>query len=186
MIDIRSQKEMNEKPDVFENVSEVDFYTVPFDSDDFAYNFAKDPTKLTISLEEGYVKLLEQKSTVANIFLIISKAMKKGTVLYHCSGGKDRTGLISMLLLSLVGVSNADILSDFNASYNFLSKNPAIQDFMNRFGRLYCECKPDLMQSAIDYIACTYGGVYNYLLSCGVEEDILREIKDVFTEREHI
>ena len=34
----------------------------------------------------------------------------------HCSRGHDRTGIISMLMLAVVGVSSADIVSDYELS----------------------------------------------------------------------
>ena len=39
-----------------------------------------------------------------------------GGVLVHCGRGRDRTGLISMVLLSLAGVGVADIVEDYRAS----------------------------------------------------------------------
>jgi len=41
---------------------------------------------------------------------------KPGGVLFHCKRGHDRTGIISLLLLSLVGVSHEDILADYELS----------------------------------------------------------------------
>ncbi|TBN56718.1 tyrosine-protein phosphatase [Glaciihabitans arcticus] len=40
-----------------------------------------------------------------------------GVVLVHCSGGKDRTGLVSALLLILAGVERAAILDDYEAAF---------------------------------------------------------------------
>jgi protein-tyrosine phosphatase len=39
-----------------------------------------------------------------------------GGVLLHCGRGRDRTGLVSMVLLSLAGVRPADIIEDYRAS----------------------------------------------------------------------
>jgi protein-tyrosine phosphatase len=39
-----------------------------------------------------------------------------GAVLIHCSGGRDRTGLIALVLLSLAGVDRAAIVADYEAS----------------------------------------------------------------------
>ncbi|MFK0252257.1 tyrosine-protein phosphatase [Streptomyces sp. NPDC090445] len=36
-----------------------------------------------------------------------------GPAVFHCASGKDRTGLIAALLLTLLGVSEEDILADF-------------------------------------------------------------------------
>ena len=41
---------------------------------------------------------------------------KPGGVLFHCKRGHDRTGIIALLLLALVGVSPEDILADYELS----------------------------------------------------------------------
>ena len=41
---------------------------------------------------------------------------KSGGVLFHCKRGHDRTGIIGLLLLSLVGVAPEDILADYELS----------------------------------------------------------------------
>lgn len=43
-------------------------------------------------------------------------AAAPGTVLYHCAVGRDRTGLITLLLLTLAGVEPAAIADDYAAS----------------------------------------------------------------------
>jgi protein-tyrosine phosphatase len=39
-----------------------------------------------------------------------------GGVLFHCMGGRDRTGMIAMLVLALVGVAHEDIAADYELS----------------------------------------------------------------------
>lgn len=41
---------------------------------------------------------------------------KPGGVLFHCKRGHDRTGIIALLLLALVGVSPEDIVADYELS----------------------------------------------------------------------
>ena len=41
---------------------------------------------------------------------------RPGGVLYHCMGGRDRTGMITMLVLALVGVAPEDIAADYELS----------------------------------------------------------------------
>ncbi|NYI06364.1 tyrosine-protein phosphatase [Allostreptomyces psammosilenae] len=40
-------------------------------------------------------------------------AAEDGPVVFHCASGKDRTGLLAALVLSLLGVDEADIVEDF-------------------------------------------------------------------------
>lgn len=43
-------------------------------------------------------------------------AAPPGGIIFHCSAGRDRTGLIAALLLQLVGVPNAAIVDDYEIS----------------------------------------------------------------------
>ena len=37
----------------------------------------------------------------------------EGAILFNCTAGKDRTGIVAALLLGLVGVSSDDIIYDY-------------------------------------------------------------------------
>lgn len=41
-----------------------------------------------------------------------------GCVVFHCAGGKDRTGLLALVLLSLVGVTPDEIIADYLLTYD--------------------------------------------------------------------
>jgi len=41
---------------------------------------------------------------------------RRGGVLFHCARGQDRTGIIALLLLALVGVTPDDIVADYELS----------------------------------------------------------------------
>lgn len=40
-----------------------------------------------------------------------------GCVVFHCSGGKDRTGLLALVLLTLIGATQDEIIADYLLSY---------------------------------------------------------------------
>ncbi|SBW19377.1 protein tyrosine/serine phosphatase [Candidatus Protofrankia californiensis] len=67
------------------------------------------------ALAEGYYKnLIEGAPTIGKIFGVIADSLDKDVpVLFHCAAGRDRTGLIAAILLSLVGVRNDEIARDF-------------------------------------------------------------------------
>ncbi|MFG1705467.1 tyrosine-protein phosphatase [Nonomuraea sp. M3C6] len=63
-----------------------------------------------------YRVFLERKaSRCAAVLAAIARA-RQGGVLVHCGLGRDRTGLIAMLLLALAGVRSDDIASDYELS----------------------------------------------------------------------
>ncbi|WP_143462330.1 tyrosine-protein phosphatase [Levilactobacillus enshiensis] len=46
----------------------------------------------------------------------------KGPVLYHCKHGNDRTGIATVILMSILGISNQSIINDYLMSNNYVSK----------------------------------------------------------------
>lgn len=68
----------------------------------------------------------------------------EGGVLFHCAGGRDRTGLISMVLLSIAGVEAEAIVDDYletvrlgdlrAASANRNNDEALIEQLLSRYG----------------------------------------------------
>lgn len=46
----------------------------------------------------------------------------EGAVLVHCAGGRDRTGMITMMLLLLAGVDHDDIAADYELSFRAVNE----------------------------------------------------------------
>ena len=49
-------------------------------------------------------------------FFRLLLSTENGAILYHCTQGKDRTGIASALILSALGASRETIIADFNAT----------------------------------------------------------------------
>lgn len=94
-------------------------------------------------------------------------------IIFHCSTGKDRTGLSSVIILSILGVSKKVIKEDYMAS-NFYRRsiNDAIvkkfkekiksEDKLN-FLKFMLEVKEELVDAFFEEINNKYGGMDNYL-----------------------
>ena len=67
---------------------------------------------------ENYYRMIENDRAIADIF--VTMANSAGGILFHCQEGKDRTGIISALLLLLAGVSDIDIYADYEISNIYL------------------------------------------------------------------
>ena len=57
-----------------------------------------------------------------------------GGVLFHCMGGRDRTGMIAMLVLTLVGVTPDDIAADYELSAGAHPDSAAVLAGLERAG----------------------------------------------------
>jgi protein-tyrosine phosphatase len=75
-----------------------------------------------------YRPFLEHKAERCAAAVAAVADARPGGVLVHCTIGRDRTGLVSLLLLALVGVGPADIADDYELS------NPRLEPLRGRSG----------------------------------------------------
>lgn len=95
-------------------------------------------------------------------FKIISKP-ENLPALFHCSAGKDRTGLAAALFLSALGTPREVIYSDYLLSAPYLrAKYAAIVDADPGREALYT-VRREYLEAAFEEIERHYGGVENYL-----------------------
>eukprot|EP00277_Geminigera_cryophila_P017296 CAMPEP_0179441318 /NCGR_PEP_ID=MMETSP0799-20121207/24890_1 /TAXON_ID=46947 /ORGANISM="Geminigera cryophila, Strain CCMP2564" /LENGTH=369 /DNA_ID=CAMNT_0021225493 /DNA_START=3 /DNA_END=1112 /DNA_ORIENTATION=- len=102
-------------------------------------------------------------------------------VAFYCTAGKDRTGLIAMLVLSVLGVDDEAIVSDYVLSDSVYSD---MKDKSAMVGALQQEnLDPDtflraprsVMDSTMKLLRKEYGGPHKYLESIGFgPADVLR------------
>lgn len=73
----------------------------------------------------GYRDIIKnQKPALARVFTALAKGATY-PVIVHCAGGKDRTGIVSALLLDLLGVSRPQIIQDYMLSEDTGAVDPA-------------------------------------------------------------
>jgi hypothetical protein len=101
-------------------------------------------------------------------------------VLVHCTQGKDRTGLIIMLLLFLMEVDDGIVDSDYRLSERELE--PEMEERIKEIssiglGEQFAVCPPDVVSSVHGHIKEKCGGVREYLLEVGVKGEVIDVIK---------
>lgn len=110
--------------------------------------------------------------------------------LCHCTGGKDRTGIATSLVLELLGVDGDAIVDDFLLTnvYRTPHRVVALRDGLTTAGVNVADAIPVLgvSRSAITVaramIADDYGGAERYLLDGGLDLDAPRIIRDMLLE----
>jgi protein-tyrosine phosphatase len=111
--------------------------------------------------------MLEQVQTELKEVLEVIATASPGPLLFHCMAGKDRTGLIAALLLSLADASPEAIAYDYAASTENL-REPYLQR--------YNDADP---AAVIDAVHCPEQGIHNmlaYLEQAGGPRAYLEEI----------
>ena len=113
-------------------------------------------------------------------------AEAEGCVLFHCTTGKDRTGILTCCLLGALGVSREDIAADYCLSQVYLqdmfaamrSGTLVIAEGRTHFEEYVFQTPFTAMTKFYDYFIEEYGSVHNYLLDIGVTEETLEKLRE--------
>lgn len=117
-------------------------------------------------------------SALTEVAEVIDDREQLHAVAFHCSLGKDRTGLLAAMLLSLLGVDTEQIINDYSRSSNAT----AVQlQWLWSFGFVGDEigdedltdglwsAKPETLRSTLAWIEDRFGGFENYLIDNGLD-----------------
>ncbi|KAK5076789.1 hypothetical protein LTR51_002474 [Lithohypha guttulata] len=115
---------------------------------------------------------------IKEVFKVLSN-VESYPVLVHCTQGKDRTGLIVLLVLLLCGIDPALISDDYTKSEQELA--PEFEDRMKEISSIgldetFAKCPSDFVPKIVGFIDTEYEGVENYLRKIGVEEEQIHTI----------
>lgn len=174
IIDLRSTFEINRNPCFLKDIEGFNYKHCQM------YGFEQLPQKEE-DVAALYYKNLESSNAIFDVMKILADA--KSGVLFHCSAGKDRTGIISALLLSLVGVPKNDILVDYQISYTYILEmvkqlhmdNPDLPSFIG-------QSKIEYIDDFLQHFNKKYGSVENYFLEIGLTKKEIQAIKSKLTE----
>lgn len=123
-----------------------------------------------------YLEFLERRRPQFGEAIAAVADAPEGTVVVHCHGGKDRTGLVVALLLRLVGVDIETIAADYSLSGPNLRERTAAwvaaaEDDVERERRRRIGSAPaEAMAAVLEELERRYGSVREYMRAAGVED----------------
>jgi protein tyrosine/serine phosphatase len=156
VIDLRAPRELTERPNPMRD--SPGYRHVPMFGDrdlDFL-------TELR-DLPGSYLwKVDNCREAIAAILTEIAKA-PPGGVLFHCLAGKDRTGVVAALLLTMAGVGRDAVVEDYRLSD----------------GTMPTEFRPvpEVMLGLLDHLDHHHGGVPAYLEGIGVGASVQETLR---------
>jgi len=176
VIDLRSTTEQALRPSPYEQDLKVDFYNVSL------FENANPKVMVTLPLDilkSMYIEmLLEHQEEIKAVLTLMANA-KEGLILFNCAAGKDRTGVIAMLLLGLAKVPNRDIVSNYEVSFTNLKRSMFFSQRKDNISHLMYSTN-DYMEETLRYLKAHYGNTEDYLISIGLTKEILQKLKDRF------
>ncbi len=127
------------------------------------------------SLSAGYVKMIEDApERIVCLLRTIADRLPEGAVFFHCTAGKDRTGVLSAMIYLLCGVSSMDIVADYQVSEAYQKRNP-LYDKIPEELRSYMATPPETMEGFLaGAVQRNYTGL---LMKNGLEADTIEKLK---------
>jgi protein-tyrosine phosphatase len=130
----------------------------------------------------SYVDFLERyRDRFGTAFAAVADA--DGAVVVHCMGGKDRTGLVSAVLLRLAGVDLQTIGADYSLSSANLA--PRSAQWLDAAGddserakrRKLTDTPAGAMVRVLEEIERRYGDVTSYLRAAGLSDEQIDRLR---------
>lgn len=177
IVDLRSPFELRFMPDSFSSGCRRDFEYISSPMLDQLNSSGFNGT-LPERMSDVYRELLDDDAE--DVRAVMEALGRPGCSLFHCRAGKDRTGVIAMLLLQLVGVDDAHIIADYTATQRYMGRGlrvqrAAVSVFLRReVPRCLFEAAPEEMERALAHLKGRYGDARTYLIGhAGCPEELV-------------
>jgi protein-tyrosine phosphatase len=140
--------------------------------------------------DDGYLDMVERARPM---FVAMLSGLADGDglpALFHCTGGKDRTGISGALLLELLGVPRDVAMSDFLATNVFRTpvRARALEAQLDAVGIAIADALPILGVTRSALVAAwrriddEFGGTVPYLLAGGMDESVPDRLRALLLE----
>lgn len=185
VIDLRTGTEIARAPSLVNGIAGVDYMNIPLFDDLSPEALAKVDVPEAHPLLSFYISALETRGLAIRDILSSIAISDEGAVLFNCTAGKDRTGIIAALLLGLAGVSESDIVEDYALTEQmipdlvaeFLSISRANGGDVQSYATLL-ESPADTMEKTLAHIRTEHGSIRDYVRRLGFERADLNRLID--------
>lgn len=138
------------------------------------------------NMGEFYLHLFKH----TNIGLRVSEALEiladpgNRPLVFHCVGGKDRTGILAAITLSLLGVSNADIIEDYALTEKHMpilisriSRDLKRAALLEKLPHFVAEASAESMASFLESVQQEHGSIMGLMKGYGVSNALTHRLR---------
>jgi protein tyrosine/serine phosphatase len=160
----------------------------PFADDEIYVNLpVEDPADvkdIDSTMGALYLEMLDARPDLFAATLGAMADAEPGAVLVHCAAGKDRTGLVVALALSVAGAAAEVVAADYTLSGERLAPGLEAElakvsdDEQRAFFREHSMTPSEFMTGVLEHLEEQYGGVEAYLRRGGMTDDQLSALRE--------
>ena len=188
VIDLRTPGETEAAPNPFAARDGVDYHNLPLFDDLAPAALGQAKTASDDPLLDFYIAALHRRQAAIRAILTTMADARDGAILFNCTAGKDRTGIVAALLLSLADVSRDDIVADYAISAELISE--LVAEFLElsrqrggdtvSYARMLRSPGPT-MARALSSIDTEHGSLDDYLIAAGMDAAQIARLRNRLT-----
>lgn len=179
VIDLRRDQEIEE---FYKNIDKVrdnfDYCQISLAKTHFGHKEIQAIIDGEVSVGKSYRDLIDNYEAVKEILTIIANTEE--SVIFHCQEGKDRTGIIAMIIYGLLNVDPIDIIADYEISsayLGYISEYDQEDDFS-----VFRITNPYNMKEAYSYVIERYGTFESYAKALDLDFDLVEKLRKKMLE----
>lgn len=196
--DLRLHEEVTQNPDRVRDNSQIRYSHKPlFAPDDTRKRLQAllfDQSKLSELMRESYTDIFLD----ANAPLygeVLRELLQPGALpaIVHCTAGKDRTGIATMLLMLVLGVDESTIIADYSLSNHYFAAFRRYTADVVRKLRWFglnadsltplLVAQPEILRASLDHLRTKHGGAERYLRdAAGLTDAEFAALRALFLE----
>jgi len=142
-------------------------------------------------VERYHEMTVEGAVALATLVRLVATDPDAVPLVFHCSAGKDRTGVAAAVLLGLLGVPDEHIVADYAHSAVAMddlvawvrANDPGAADSMTAQPATFLAAPAAAMHGFLDELRDRIGGVEEYVISIGVDDDTIDLLRRTYVRR---
>jgi len=187
VIDLRTAQELVQQGNGHLKLTDIKYHHVPL--------MTGNPNK------QEEEKLLNSFSNMGEVYLYyiqdpeygrkIMEALKiiatpaNHPLVFHCAVGKDRTGILAAILLSVLDVPDEDIIADYALTEKIMASlfqrwrnDSQLSEELRKMPDFFWRASPESMSLFLSTLERRYGSVRNYLIEHNADQILFEKLRD--------
>ncbi|WP_099331924.1 tyrosine-protein phosphatase [Actinomyces minihominis] len=144
----------------------------------------------TPSVEQMYMQMIKDGGrSLAKAVTGVASGLRGGSVVVHCTAGKDRTGIVIALIQDLLGVDRSEIVASYALTQENL-RGPWVEKMQAQVKKLLGEKEaqkltplmsdspPQAITAVFDHLDKNFGGSLGYLTQHKMDPAIVEQLRE--------